>query len=489
MMLAAALLLALPLGSAGAGQDPQYDTILLETGTRTDRIEARDLNGDGKPDLVVQNGRDLQIFLQKDGTYSAKPQQVLRLDPGIFLWSFGTLDGQKLPSIFTAGSRAVQAIPFDGSAFGAARDLVVHPSIFLGSVAEGRGPLFAKFAIDLDRDGRTDVLLFRSDEIFVMKQFAGGEFRCIQKLPVPMDVATLVPWAPHQKLTETVSVPLLSFGDTDGDQRIDIAYYKEESIGVFRQKADGTYVVSETRDLVADKKRRKGNRFIKFDVPPKVADFNGDGLLDIAVIYPSLGKVNVYYGSAGRNDWTQADQVMNVADGWSTGIYLEDLSGRGKLDLVMGVVRKFGITEGIQVFLSGKVDLELHIYPMEAEGRFSKDPVQELKFSIPFSFHVTRDSASLDLVFRPNFMGDFNKDGLRDMLVRVDDRTLKIYPGDKERIIHKEPSGTILMNPPEGISTTEPFVSDLNGDGVSDLLLKHVLVNPPSHVLELKLSK
>ena len=45
------------------------------------------------------------------------------------------------------------------------------------------------------------------------------------------------------------------------------------------------------------------------------------------------------------------------------------------------------------------------------------------------------------------------------------------------------------MSPPEGVSTTEPFVADLNGDGVSDLLLKHVMINPSSHVLELKLSK
>jgi hypothetical protein len=304
-----------------------------------------------------------------------------------------------------------------------------------------------------------------------------------------MDVATLVPWAPHQKLTETIEVPLLSFGDTDGNGRTDIAYYKEEAIGVFRQQENGTFLAGDSRDLTAEKKRKRGNRFLQFDVPPRVADFNGDGLLDVALIYPSKGRVQIYYGKPGRNDWTQADQVMNVADGWSTGVYLEDLSGRGKLDLVMGVVRKFGITEGIQVFLSGKVDLELHIYPMQEDGRFSKDPVQELPFAIPFSFHVTRDSASLDLVFRPNFKGDFNKDGLRDMLIRVDERTLKIYPGVKDLIISKVPTGTILMNPPEGVSTTEPFVADLNGDGISDLLLKHVLINPSRHVLELKLSK
>src|SRR6516165_8259014 len=102
MILLAALLLAL--------QDPHYDTTILETGDFAHHIEARDLNGDGKPDLIIQNGRDLQVFLQKDGTYSPRPQQVLRLDASVFLWCFGLLDGQKFPAIFTAGSRAIQAI-------------------------------------------------------------------------------------------------------------------------------------------------------------------------------------------------------------------------------------------------------------------------------------------------------------------------------------------------------------------------------------------
>ena len=471
-------------------QDPQFETTVLETGARTDHIEARDLDGDGKPDLILQYGRDLQIFLQRNGTYAAKPQQVLRLDPTVFLWTFGTLEGQKLSAIFTAGSRGIQALAFDGAAYGPARDLVVHPSIFEGSCAESRPPLFCEFAPDLDKDGRSEVLLFQEDEIFVMKQLAGGEFRCLQKLPVPMAVAMVIPWGPHQKLTNSVSVPLLSFGDTDGDSKTDIAFYKEEAIAVFRQQADGRFGVRESHDLTADKKEiRRGGPFLKFDVPPRVADFNGDGLLDVALIYPGKGRIHVYYGRPGRTDWTQPDQVMIVADGWSTGIYLEDLSGRGKLDLIMGVVRKIGIAEGIQIFLSGKVDLELHIYPMQADGKFSKDPVQEIKFAIPYSFHVTRDSASLDLVFRPNFKGDFNKDGLRDMLVRVDENTLQIYPGIKDRAISTEPSGKIEMSPPDGVSTTEPFVMDLNGDGVSDLLLKHIYVNPPRHVLELKLSK
>jgi hypothetical protein len=480
-MMALAVLLCL--------QDLAYDTLMIEAGGRADKIVARDLNGDGKTDFVVQDGRDIQLFLNQGGKFPPRPQHTLRLDPTVFLWTFGNLDGQKLPALFTAGSRATQAHGFDGAAFSAPRDLVVHPSIFEGTSAEGQPPLFLEFTPDLDRDGRAELLLFRKDEMFVIKRLPGGEFRSIQKLPLPVDIVTVVPWAPYQKFTEMASVPVLAFGDTNGDGRPDITTYHEESVSLFRQEADGTFSTTKNLDLTTEKRKRRGRRFFQFDIPPRVADFNGDGLVDIALIYPSKGRVQIYYGRTGRTDFTQPDDLMRVADGWSTGITLEDLDGDGKLDLVMGIVRKFGITDGIQVFLSGKVDLELHIYPMQGNGRFTKDPVQELRFSIPFAFQLTRDSASLDLAFRPNFEGDFDKDGLRDMLVRVDEKTLRIYPGVRGQFIRDQPTGAITMNPPENVSATEPFVTELNGDGVPDLILKHVMVNPPRHVLELKLSR
>jgi hypothetical protein len=135
------------------------------------------------------------------------------------------------------------------------------------------------------------------------------------------------------------------------------------------------------------------------------------------------------------------------------------------------------------------VDLELHIYPMQAGGRYTQDPVQELKFSIPYALQVTRASATLDLTFRPNFKGDFNGDGLRDMLIAGDERTLRIHPGSREHGISEKPSGSIPMSPPEGTILTEPFVADFNRDGISDLILKHVYGDPMRHVLEMKLSR
>lgn len=468
-------------------QDPVYDTAPLEAGSRVDAVVARDLDGDGKLDLLLQSGRDLHVFLNGNGRFGPKPSKSVRLDPTVFLWTLGELDGQPRPALLTSGSRAIQGHAFENGGFGAARDLVVHPSIFEGSLAEGRPPLQHEFTVDLDKDRRSELLLYRKDAIFVMKQSEAGDFRCLQKLPIPVDVVTLLPWQPQLNLQEKSQVPVMAVGDISGDGRPDLGVYREEAIEIFTQR-DGRFGSGEARDLTLEKRKRRGQRFFQFDLPPRIEDFDGDGLLDLALVYPSKGRVQVYYGSSGKTDFSQPDMIMKVADGWSTGIYVEDLNGDKKLDLIMGVVRKFGITEGIQVFLSGKVDLELHVYPTEGT-RFTKNPAAELKFSIPYSFQLSRESANLDLIFRPNFKGDFNKDGLRDMLIATDPRTLRIYRGSKERPIEERPGGAIAMNPPEGVATTESFVADLNGDGVSDLLLKHVLVNPPRHVLELKLSK
>lgn len=472
-----------------AAQGPAYDTTALEAGPRVDKIVARDLDGDGAPDLVVQSGRDLQVFLFEKGKgFAPQPRQTVRLDPAVFLWTFGDLDGQKRPALLTSGSRAVQVHLFDGRAFGEPRDAIVHPSIFEGATADGRPPVHLDFAPDLDRDGRSEVLVFQETELFLMRQETGGEFRCRQKFPLPVDMAMVIPWTAHMKLSESATVPLLSFGDMNGDGRPDISYYRDEGVGVFAQDEKGSFKPLENRDLTVDRKKRRPTRLIQFEFPPRLEDFNGDGLVDVAVIYPSKGRVAIYYGRAGRTDFTVPDQVMEVADGWSSGVYLERLSGGARADLVVGIIRKFGLTGGIDAFLSGKVNLELHGYAMQENGTYTRDRVQELKFRIPYTFHVTRDSMNLDLVFRPNFKGDFNKDGLRDMLLTADEKTLNVYAGVRGKLISEEPSGTIPMNPPPGTSSTEPFVFDFNGDGVSDLVLKHVST-PEKAAVEVKLSR
>jgi hypothetical protein len=476
----AALLLAL-------AQDLPYETLPLDPGGKADAVLFRDLDGDGRPEILVQNGRDLHVFPNEDGRFPARPAATVRLDPAVFLWTLRPLDDPKRPSLLTQGSRALQAHAPSGRGFGPPRDLVVHPSLFEGAVADNRPPVPLDFAPDLDGDGRPELLFFQRSGIWIMAFGADGDWRCRQKLAVPVDVQTTLPFRPQLNLSEKASIPVHAFGDLSGDGKPDLGVYREESVLIFEQGKDGLFHEAEGRDLAVEKRKAR-RRYFQFDLPPRIADVNGDGLLDVVLVYPSKGRVHVYEGRAGRTDFTQPDQLMVVADGWSTGTYLQDLDGDRRPDLVMGVIRKIGVIEGIQIFLSGKIDLELHVYPCQADGRFSKDPVAELSFAIPFACQVTRESAMLDLVFRPNFEGDFDGDGRRDMLVHGDATSLRIHRGTTTDWLSKDATGRVPMSPPPGTLTTEPTIGDLNGDGRSDLLLRHRQLPPAPDVLELKLS-
>ena len=335
---------------------------------------------------------------------------------------------------------------------------------------------------------RTGNLLFQRDEVWFFRQHEGGEFRLTQKIPVPVEVATVVPDAPHQKLSEITTIPQLSFEDFDGNGTRDFAYYRNETFGVYRQKKDGSFDLGGRYDLAVEKSKRR-SKYIRFEIPPRVGDFNGDGAADLALSYTSKGRVHLYYARAGRTDFRLPDHVIKVGDAWSSAVHVLDLNGDKRSDLIAGAVRKLDVLSGIQTFLSKTVEMELHYYLSREEGGFAGEPNQILTFEIPFAIYATREEATLELVFRPNFTGDFDGDGLLDLLVRENETTLAVYRGDAKTAVQKKPSIRISISPPPGTTFIEPLVDDLNGDGRSDLILKHKPVDADHHVLELKLSK
>src|SRR5262245_9795418 len=276
-------------------QDLPFDTLPLEAGAKADAVVFKDLDGDGRPEIVVQSGRDLHVFPNENGRFPEKPAAILRLDPRVFLWTLRTLDDPKRPSLLTQGARGLQAHAPSGRSFGPPRDLVVHPSLFEGVVAEGKPPAALDFAPDLDADGRPELLLFQRSGLWIMTSDAAGEWRCRQKLAVPVDVVTTLPWRPQLNLSERASIPVYVFGDLSGARRPDVGVYREESVLGVEQAAAGHFRDAQDRELAVEKKRAR-RRYFQFDLPPRIADVNGDGLLDVVLVYPSKGRVHVYEG-------------------------------------------------------------------------------------------------------------------------------------------------------------------------------------------------
>lgn len=465
-------------------QDPSYDSTNLGVGTTVDQTIVRDLDGEGHEDLVVQSGRDLRVFFHKNGL-PTNASQTIRVDPKAFLWTLAHVKDKKTWCIAVMSARGLHYYPFSDGGFATSPvDLVVHPTMFEGEAGEA-GPAFVEFAPDLDQDGLNDFVMFLEDEIFVFYQQSDGSAKLTQKLPFPDEARMTIGWHPSMRHKEERVVPMLTFGDATGDRRPDLSFYREESVVVFEQKDAGRFAARDAVDLTAQKQKKR-NQFVKFELPPMISDLNGDGIQDIVLPYPSKGKVNVYYVQPGRA-LTTPDDSLQIGDSWTVGVFLNDLDRDGKPDLVVGIVRKFGIFGGLQAFLSGRVDLELHVHRMRQ--RYEQDPDQVLTFSVPFSFSVSRSEASIDLAFRPTFDADVNGDGLRDLLISTEADVIHVYYGRKNEGLQAEPGGKIQLNAPSGTSYTQVAVGDFNLDGKSDLVLKHIHVDNQKHYVQVKMSK
>jgi len=469
-----------------------YSSTPLACGDRADTFLAEDVDGDGRRDLVVQSGLDLRFFVLGPGGFPAAPTFSLRLDATTFLWTLASFADHPKASVVTMSSRGIHRyVRADGGFAPRPQDLVIHPNIFEGSVAADQAPLHLDFMPELTGDGLRDAVLFAAGEILVLtqrKDAAGRpDFRLAQKLPLPIDSGLQLSWGPHQTVREVTSVPVIAYGDFNGDKRVDISYYLDESIGTFFQQPDGRFAAADERAVGEKRKRR--NTFLRFEVPPQIVDLNGDGLLDVVVVYASKGRTHVYMNRDGKTDFSNPDAVLRVEDGWSTGAYVKDLDRDGTSEIIMGIVRKFGILGGLEVFTSKKIDLELHVFRFDAKaGTYNTQPVQQIPFRIPFTFQATRDSAQVDLTFRPNFDADVDGDGRIDLIVERDAQTLDVYKGTATGFTDK-PALAISYRPPADVATTQPFIADFNGDGRSDFIMRYVMGDRRKHQVEVLISR
>jgi len=469
-------------------QDPSYDSRFLSVGSTVDQIVVRDIDGDTFEDLLVQSGKDLRLFLNhREKGILEQASQVLRFDANVYLWTLARIQEKTTWSIVTASVRGIHTVAFSGGTFVTPpRDLVIHPNLFDGNAGDSRPPAFVEFAPDLNRDGWSDLLLFCEEEIYILAQSENGTFRLIQKLPLPEDAQMTIAWNPVMRHKEERIVPMLTFEDATGDGRPDVSFYREESITIFEQKDSGTFSARSGLDLAAEKQKKR-DRFFRFELPPLAIDLNSDGVQDLVLPYPSKGRVHVYYLGGNRTNLTTPDDVIQVGDSWTAGVFVNDLDHDRKPDLVVGIIRKFGIFGGLQAFVSGKIKMELHIHRMKS--RFAQDPDQVLTFEVPFSFSVSRTDATVDFAFRPTFDADVNGDGPRDLLLSSNAETVQIYYGSRDRGLQQEPGGKLKLDAPAGTSYTSVTATDFNKDGRSDLLLKHIHIDQQRHFLQVKISK
>jgi len=315
---------SITVGIANSGTTALASTTSLTTPGMPATLTSVDVNGDGKPDLiVVSNDTDtaaaiVSVFLGNgDGTYQPRTDYTTQLDTGAVTVADVNKDGH--PDLIVAG------FPLSGSASDPAVEVFLNNGGSTGTFGTAiNGPALPDFTAqnaavaDFNKDGNPDIA---TNDGHILLGDGTGHFTLM--------AGTQFPAAGN-----------LVAADFNGDGKIDIATVtaatgnnNQETVGIFLGNSNGTFTA--------------GNRYSGlFGVNNiGVSDLDGDGNPDLIVGFsdpngfgPASGSGSYVYFLLGRGDGTFAGSVAynTPTGGLSVGppFALADFNGDNILDIV-----------------------------------------------------------------------------------------------------------------------------------------------------------
>lgn len=456
-----------PLGALRTEKDPRF-------------ILASDVDGDGRPDLIVCNssegGLTIQVFLgQIGGTFSPPTSYAMNGGEPRYIVA-GNFDNDDYADLAIAVSQRQFDIPdrvivLFGTGGGR---LDRRSTILLPPRSQPEGLT----AGDFNGDGLTDLAIATTGDrrlyIYHNRPSQPGTF----------SLRTILGSAEGLNLT-TGSI---AAGDFNGDGHIDLAVGANDRVAVVIGNAEGLFrpqrIVSyysggadpyaiQAADFNGDGKLDLvisniqagnitvlyGNGDATFDLLRRVGgrtwavaagDFNGDGLLDIATANRESGEVSIWHGD-GKGGFTLFQIFPTLGGVAPEAIAVDDFNG----DNILDIVTANNDTNNVTVLLG------------DGKGGFG----------IPTSHALLADFLSPKAMV----LGDFNNDGILDVAVtKVGDMpsSINIFPGTGKGIFRGP-----LPFATDALGSVAIAAADFDGDGLTDL----VTANFNSHTVSLLL--
>ncbi|MHC5036717.1 MAG: FG-GAP repeat domain-containing protein [Planctomycetota bacterium] len=441
------------------------------------KLEGRiieDMDGDGKKDLLLVEGRRMVLYLQGPKGFGRWPSQVFVLDPRAMMVDVGNRENRPGKELVFAGPGGIFAYPWSKGKW------VPKPVAWLEgetAIRQGTGPpLLREFFSDLDGDGRDDLLVPVRGRYVLLRQEKGGGFSRSAELRVGPSVRLRVPRGRRLGvLGGVMRFPLPFVEDFDGDGRRDVIIRRGMDLHVFLGREGKAF--PEKPDFMVQtglpnqEKQLSGRIQVVFEVPLLVGDLGGDGVSDIVACLPLKGEALAFTRREGRG--TGKPSFVFRMDGWPLGAMIRELDGKRGPDLVIGGVGKIGIWSVLKIFLTKEIIVHAFFFLNRGEGRFSSKPDRTWDLAVPLKFAMTAKGFRLGTTLAVNFDGDFNGDGRKDLLVRRGNVQLDIFPGEAEDVFSRKPWQSLTIMNAEPYRYVFPEAVDFNGDGAADILIHY----------------
>jgi len=475
-------------------------------------VEAHDMNGDGVVDLAVISSSST-VILPGLGNGAFGPAYAV--GPGGSWLALGDLNGDSRPDVVTGGAVSFDisislslpdgglatsttfTTPLNSPGGGAIADFdgdgkedLVVVSAGLAQAAspgtcvflnEGDGGfrqavcnwLYGQTAVrvaDFNGDGVADIVTFHSDDVAQSKSGVAvllgdglGNFDAGQWLPLVL----------------TAGPTSVSVADIDGDGRKDVVAGTGDVNNTYLGLGDGTF--------------RKPSQFPYYAVSAVVADFNGDGLADVAYSCLNLlfceffTDLTVVRFSDGHGGFAGYETYPFLGNGLSTA----DVNGDGVMDLLAPGKILYGVDGGAfrGPVTFGPIPANAPI----AVGDFNGDGRPDIAFGLAGGFEFllqtpdggfgvpggAYDAGAIAGALATLIAADFNGDGHLDLATQgsfgAEQSIVQIFFNSGDGGFIAQPAiDAGYMIPVFG--TTAPLSQavtavDLNGDGLVDLVI------------------
>lgn len=464
---------SLGICAAASAQDVGMQVEAVDTAVFEGLVAAhavRDLDGDGRTEVVtVAPDGAVRVYGLRDGRMQSLGEPFSLARPEASAMALADLDEDGDVDLVVLGT--------DGLGFHALGDgPAFAPEAASLSSAARLGfrtgePVFVDFLVDLNVDGRADLLVPRGEvcELWLREgEPAAMSFALSQSLPVDFghsmrsrsDALTA-------SLVNRIRVPSLDIVDVNGDGRPDLRVEEGQRRRFFLQDAAGAFATDPVEvdlgifvDTTPRASVQLGRTAVLTDKQQyQSGDLDGDGVVDHVIAHRR--KVWSFLGTGDGPQFTDATTRMVAED--VSGLLLMRVDEDPRDDLLVFKI-ELPSAGDLVVGLVSSLDVPIRVlgYRTDEDGRFENRATwsRELTLRAPSILGLLREAE--DLVrrftevlakFRWSAVGDIDGDGAEDLaLIGEDGAALELFlkpagSGDVDRAAERWLRDLLFENP------------------------------------------